>query len=137
MEFLNDRAANKQDMTEMANSTNSVPTEPSFLDTPQGRRLAYHRLHGELPGVVYIHGLNSSMHGEKCSALERYCRSKGRAFLRFDLSGHGQSSESLQDCTVTGWLEDVSAVIQRLAEGPQVNYSCRDAWLASPPKHCV
>lgn len=102
----------------MANSTNS--TEPSFLDTPQGRRLAYHRLQGELPGVVYIHGLNSTMDGEKCAALEKYCRTKGRAFLRFELSGHGQSSGSLQDSTITAWLEDLSAVIQDLTEGPQV-----------------
>lgn len=102
-------------------TANSLPTEPSFLDTPQGRKLAYHRLMGEQPGVVYIHGLNSNMQGEKCTALENYCRAKGKAFLRFELSGHGQSSGSLQDCTVTAWLEDVSAVIQHLTQGPQVS----------------
>lgn len=97
-----------------------APLEPSFLDTPQVRKLAYRRLQGELPGVVYIHGLKSTMNGEKCTALERYCRAKGRAFLRFDLSGHGQSSGTLLESTVTAWLEDVSAALQSLTEGPQV-----------------
>ena len=101
--------------------TNSVPLEPSFLDTPQGRKLAYHRLEGELPGVVYIHGLNSNMYGEKCTALDSYCRERGRAFVRFELSGHGRSSGSLRECTVTAWLEDVSAVLESLTDGPQVN----------------
>ena len=101
--------------------TNSVPTEPSFLDTPQGRKLAYHRLQGELPGVVVIHGLNSTMNGVKCMALENYCRTTGRAFVRFELSGHGQSSGTLRESTVTAWLEDVIAVMDHLTEGPQVN----------------
>jgi pimeloyl-ACP methyl ester carboxylesterase len=106
--------------------TNSEPAdshaaeEPSFLDTPQGRKLAYHRLHGEVPGVVYIHGLNSTMGGEKCAAVENFCRTTGRAFLRFDLSGHGRSSGTLRECTVTAWLEDVSAVLENLTEGPQI-----------------
>ena len=106
--------------------TNSEPAdshaaaEPSFLDTPQGRKLAYHRLHGDLPGVVYIHGLNSTMEGEKCAAVENFCRAAGRAFVRFDLSGHGRSSGALRECTVTAWLEDVSAVLENLTGGPQV-----------------
>ena len=105
---------------ESSDRTNSVPAEPSFLDTPQGRRLAYHRTQGELPGVVYIHGLNSDMNGEKCTALDSYCRSRGRAFVRFELSGHGRSSGTLRESTVTAWLEDVSAVLDSLTEGPQV-----------------
>ena len=100
--------------------TNSVHTEPSFLETPQGRRLAYHRTQGELPGIVMVHGLNSTMDGEKCSAVDSYCRSRGRAFVRFELSGHGRSSGSIRESTVTSWLEDLSAVMESLTEGPQV-----------------
>jgi pimeloyl-ACP methyl ester carboxylesterase len=105
---------------EESERTNSVPAEPSFLDTPQGRKLAYHQTRGELPGVVYIHGLNSSMDGEKCTALESFCRARGRAFVRFELSGHGRSSGSLLESTVTAWLEDVSAVMTSLTDGPQI-----------------
>ena len=105
---------------ESSERTNSVPAEPSFLDTPQGRRLAYHRTQGALPGVVYIHGLNSDMNGEKVTSLDSYCRSRGRAFVRFELSGHGRSSGTLRESTVTAWLEDVSAVLESLTEGPQV-----------------
>ena len=104
--------------SELAGSTG--PPEPSFLDTPQGRKLAYRRLEGELPGVVYIHGLNSGMDGEKCSAVEGFCRSKGRAFLCFELSGHGRSSGTLRESTVTAWLEDVTAMLDELTEGAQV-----------------
>lgn len=95
-------------------------SEPSFLGTPQGRMIAYHRLQGDSPGVVYIHGLNSTMNGKKCAAMESFCRNKGQAFLRFDLSGHGRSSGSLRDCTISAWLEDVSAVLKNLTDGPQV-----------------
>ena len=105
---------------ESSERTNSVPAEPSFLDTPQGRRLAYHRTQGALPGVVYIHGLNSDMNGEKVTSLDSYCRSRGRAFVRFELSGHGRSSGTLRESTRTAWLEDVSAVLESLTEGPQV-----------------
>lgn len=106
---------------ETANSeTVDLNAEPSFLDTPQGRKIAYHRLYGDPPGVVYIHGLNSSMNGEKCAAVESFCRNKGQAFLRFDLSGHGRSSGTLRECTLTAWLEDVSAVMENLTDGPQV-----------------
>lgn len=108
--------------TEASERTNSIPNEPSFLDTPQGRRLAYHRIEGEQPGVVYIHGLNSNMNGEKATALDSYCRSRGRSFVRFELSGHGRSSGTLQESTVTAWLEDVSAVMETLTHGPQVRY---------------
>ena len=104
-----------------AASETSATTEPSFLETRQGRTLAYRRLTGERPGVVFIHGLASSMTGEKCAALEQFCRSQRRAFVCFDLSGHGQSSGSMEQASVTSWLEDLSAVMETLTEGPQVN----------------
>ena len=94
--------------------------EPQFLETPQGRKLAYHYLEGEPPGVVFIHGLASDMTGQKSCALLEYCRAQGKAYLCFDLSGSGRSSGSLQEATVTAWLEDVSAVLEALTEGPQV-----------------
>ena len=116
-------AGHEMEAESSSERTNSVPTEPSFLDTPQDRRLAYHRTHGDQPGVVYIHGLNSDMEGEKCVAVDSYCRSRGRAFVRFDLSGHGRSSGSLRESTVTAWLEDVCAVLEHLTDGPQVAHT--------------
>lgn len=63
-----------------SNATDKIPvaggSSPtvSFLETPEGRRLAYHRITGTSPGMVYIHGLNSIMDGLKAIALEEFCR---------------------------------------------------------------
>ena len=92
----------------------------SYLETPEGRRLAYSKVEGSLPGVVYIHGLASNMHGTKATSIERFCRERGISYVRFELSGHGQSSESFRECTVTTWLEDLQTVMEKVAEGPRV-----------------
>ena len=108
----------------------SKPLMCSFLDTPDGRKLAYYKLDGASPGLVYIHGLRSDMNGLKAVAVEDYCRSRGRAYVRFDLSGHGQSSEAFTDCNISTWLEDLNAVLDALTEGPQVLVGCSiGAWL--------
>lgn len=91
-----------------------------YLETPEGRRLAYSTVEGSVPGVVYIHGLASNMHGTKATAIEHFCRERGLSYVRFELSGHGQSSESFRECTVTTWLEDLEAVMEKVATGPQV-----------------
>ncbi|MFP4451419.1 MAG: alpha/beta fold hydrolase, partial [Rhodosalinus sp.] len=70
---------------------------PQYLDTPQGRRIAYHRTEGAGPGVVFLGGFRSDMEGTKALWLEDWARAQGRAFLRFDYSGHGQSSGAFTD----------------------------------------
>ncbi len=103
---------------------------PAFLETSEGRRLAYHKLEGSSPGVVYIHGLASDMTGKKAHALEQFCSSQGQAYVRFDLSGHGQSSESFTSCSITMWLEDLNSIMDSLTEGLQVLVgSSIGAWL--------
>lgn len=109
----------EEHVTEHPAVSKSEADPPAFLETPEGRRLAYHKVEGS-PGVVYIHGLASDMNGEKALALERFCRNQGMAFVRFDLSGHGQSSESFRSCLLTSWLEDLNSVIDSLTEGPQI-----------------
>ena len=75
---------------------------------------------GSSPGVVFIHGLKSTMNGQKAIALESFCQRRGTAFVRFELSGHGDSSLDFKDCNITMWLEDLNAVLSSLTEGPQV-----------------
>jgi K+-transporting ATPase ATPase B chain len=70
--------------------------------------------------VVFLHGYHSDMTGTKALALEELCRAEGRAFLRFDYFGHGQSSGDVLHGTVGRWAEDAAAVIDQLTEGPQV-----------------
>lgn len=91
-----------------------------FLDTPEGRKLAYRRSEGASPGVVYIHGLCSTMNGQKACSLEKLCLKEGHSFVSFDLSGHGQSSEKFTECNITIWLEDLDAVFTSLTNGQQI-----------------
>ena len=91
-----------------------------FLTTAENRRLAYHQTPGRGPGVVFLGGLKSDMDGSKALYLEAWARQSGRAFLRFDYSGHGQSSGSFTDGCIGDWAADAAAALAELTEGPQV-----------------
>lgn len=93
---------------------------PSYLDTAQGRKLAYHKTEGTGPGVVFLGGYVSDMEGTKALYLENWAKAEGRAFLRFDYSGHGQSSEEFENGCIGDWAEDAAAVISELTDGPQI-----------------
>ena len=90
---------------------------PDYLDTPQGRRLAYHRTEGQGPWVVFLGGLKSDMEGTKAVHLEAWCRAQGRAFLRFDYSGHGESSGTFEEGCIGDWAEDTAHALGTLTDG--------------------
>ncbi|MBV7408873.1 MULTISPECIES: alpha/beta fold hydrolase [Roseobacteraceae] len=90
---------------------------PDYLDTPQGRRLAYHRADGSGPCVVFLGGLKSDMEGTKAIHLEAWCRAQGRAFLRFDYSGHGESSGTFEEGSIGDWAEDTAHALNTLTTG--------------------
>ena len=92
--------------------------EAQFLETKQGRTLAYHRTPGRGPWVVFLGGLMSDMQGTKAVFLEDWARREGRAFLRFDYSGHGESSGVFTDGCIGDWAEDTREVIAALTDGP-------------------
>ncbi len=106
-------------------------TKPDFLTTPEGRRIAYHLTPGRAPGVVFLGGFRSDMTGTKAVFLEAWAQSAGRAFLRLDYSGHGQSSGEFLDGAIGDWFEDALAAIQALTVGPQVLVgSSMGGWIA-------
>ena len=88
----------------------------TFLTTPQGRHIAYHQTPGKGPGVVFLGGFRSDMSGSKAQALQAWAEATGRAFLRFDYSGHGQSHGAFVDGPITDWREDATAVIEVLTQ---------------------
>lgn len=94
--------------------------EPDFLVRPGQERIAYHRSRGVSPGVVFCGGFMSDMTGTKATVLEAFCRDNGRAYVRFDYQGHGQSGGQFEDGTISRWRDDALAVIDRLTEGPQL-----------------
>ena len=102
-----------------------------FLDTASGRRIAFHRTMGKEPGVVFLGGFMSDMDGSKATHLEAWAKAEGRAYVRFDYSGHGQSAGAFVDGCIGDWFADASEVIERLTQGPQVLVgSSMGGWIA-------
>ncbi|VDC28570.1 alpha/beta fold hydrolase [Pseudogemmobacter humi] len=94
-----------------------------YLTSPQGRRLAFNQSPGQdsgLPGIVFLGGFRSDMEGSKALFLEAWAREQGRAFLRFDYSGHGRSSGDFEDGCIGDWAGDARAVIEARTSGPQI-----------------
>lgn len=91
-----------------------------MLTTPQGRQIAYDRIPGAGPGIVFLIGLRSDKDGTKCLHLENWARAQGRAFLRFDYSGHGSSSGRFEDGCIGDWHQDTLAAFDALTQGPQI-----------------
>ena len=106
-------------------------TQPQFLTTAQSRTIAYHQTPGTGPGVVFLGGFKSDMTGTKAVHLQDWAASQGRAFLRFDYSGHGQSSGDSLDGAIGDWFEDALAAITTLTTGPQILVgSSMGGWIA-------
>ena len=103
----------------------------TFLTTPQGRHIAYHRTPGREPGVVFLGGFRSDMTGSKALHLQAWAEATGRSFLRFDYSGHGASRGAFHEGAISDWREDAQAVIEVLTEGPQILVgSSMGGWIA-------
>ena len=105
-----------------------------FLDLGTGsaaRRIAVRRREGSVPGLFWLGGFKSDMQGTKAVALDRWAAQQGRACIRFDYSGHGESEGNFADGTVGGWLQDSLAVFSREARVPQVLIgSSMGGWIA-------
>ncbi|PWW00210.1 pimeloyl-ACP methyl ester carboxylesterase [Hoeflea marina] len=83
------------------------------------------------PGVVWLGGYRSDMSGTKAVELCRHAGETGRACIRFDYSGHGASGGSFRDGTISRWLAESLAVIDRFADGPQILVgSSMGGWIA-------
>ena len=101
---------------------------PGKLRRHDGASIAYHRTRGDesgtrgaaLPGIVFLGGFASDMTGSKALALEDQARARGQAFVRFDYQGHGASSGRFEEGTIGRWAEDAVAVLDEIAEGPQI-----------------
>ena len=82
-------------------------------------------------GLFWLGGFKSDMKGTKAEALDVWAERQGRACLRFDYSGHGESGGDFNDGTIGGWLEESLAVYTQFAQGPQVVIgSSMGGWLA-------
>jgi len=107
---------------------------PIFLDVgsgPKARRIAVLARPGEGPPVVWLGGFRSDMRATKAEALDGWARETGRALVRFDYTGHGESSGDFADATISTWLEDARAVITACApHRPILVGSSMGGWIA-------
>jgi pimeloyl-ACP methyl ester carboxylesterase len=105
--------------------------ESGTLERGDGVRLAWRRILGGGPGVVFLGGFNSDMTGTKAEELAAHCAATGCAFLRFDYSGHGSSGGRFIDGSIGRWAEDAALVIAAQTEGPQLLVgSSMGGWIA-------
>ena len=107
---------------------------PNFVETGAGRnrrKIAYRSRPGAGPGLVWLGGFKSDMQSTKAERLDQWAATTGRAFLRFDYSGHGESDGKFEDGTIGRWLEESLAMIRAQTSGPQVLVgSSMGGWIA-------
>lgn len=102
-----------------------------FHPREENQRLAYRRIDGEGPTVVWLGGFHSDMTGTKAQVLAEQALATGGSYVRFDYFGHGESSGSFRDGTISRWRADSLAVIDELTDGPLVLVgSSMGGWLA-------
>jgi pimeloyl-ACP methyl ester carboxylesterase len=133
----------------------TIDQEPTFVEVGQGdarRRIAVRTRAGSAPGstgrapgstsgapgsttgapgLFWLGGFNSDMRGTKALALDSWAAEHGRACIRFDYSGHGESGGAFIDGTIGRWLEEAVEVFEQFAQGPQVVIgSSMGGWMA-------
>jgi len=81
--------------------------------------------------LFWLGGFKSDMQGTKALALDAWATERGRASVRFDYSGHGESGGDFAEGTIGRWLEESLAVFERFCTGPQVVIgSSMGGWMA-------
>src|SRR5271169_4396123 len=109
-------------------------SDPAFIEVGHGdamRRIAVRARKGAAPGLFWLGGFNSDMKGTKAAALDAWAAEHGRACVRFDYSGHGESGGRFIDGTIGRWLEESLAVFEACCRGPQVLIgSSMGGWIA-------
>jgi pimeloyl-ACP methyl ester carboxylesterase len=115
-------------------TSDTADQEPAFIEvgnSANSRRIAVRARPGRGPGLFWLSGFNSDMKGTKAVALDAWAAEQGRACVRFDYSGHGESGGRFIDGTIGRWLEDSLAVFETFCRGPQVVIgSSMGGWMA-------
>jgi len=108
--------------------------DPTFIEVGLGadtRRIALRVRDGASPGLFWMSGFKSDMQGGKAQALDAWAAEHGRACVRFDYSGHGESGGAFVDGTIGRWLQDSLAAFDAACQGPQVVVgSSMGGWMA-------
>lgn len=104
---------------------------PAFLRREHAPDLAYRHRPGKAPTILFLPGYMSDMQGGKAQALDRWAGEHGRAMLRIDYRGNGESGGAFEDGTLATWRDDVLDAVDRLIDGPLLLVgSSMGGWLA-------
>jgi pimeloyl-ACP methyl ester carboxylesterase len=87
----------------------------SFFDHESGLKLAYRHTSGVGPLIVFLPGYMSDMAGGKATAVFEWASADGRSCLLLDYSGCGESEGDFADGTLSGWRDEVLALINHVA----------------------
>jgi pimeloyl-ACP methyl ester carboxylesterase len=102
------------------------------LDRGEGQFLAWRRIPGAGPTVMWLGGFRSDMTGTKAEVLARAAAARGWDYLRFDYFAHGASSGAWEEATIGRWRADALAVIDALTAEPLVLVgSSMGGWMAA------
>jgi pimeloyl-ACP methyl ester carboxylesterase len=114
--------------------TAAAEQEPAYIEVGEGadrRRIAVRARPGSGPGLVWLGGFKSDMKGTKAIALDEWAAAHGRACVRYDYSGHGESDGTFADGTIGRWLAESVAVFEQFCRGPQILIgSSMGGWMA-------
>ena len=92
----------------------------SIFQRPNLPHLAYHKIEGRSPGILFLHGFNSDKDGVKAQELAAWCRTNNHAFLCFDHTGHGESGGEFANSTIGVWRQDLVDVFTHLVDQPVI-----------------
>jgi pimeloyl-ACP methyl ester carboxylesterase len=98
---------------------------------PAAREIACLARPGRGPTVVWLGGFKSDMRSTKAESLDAWATMSGRAFVRFDYAGHGESGGAFEESTISLWLEDTLHVLDRFVDDrPVLVGSSMGGWMA-------
>jgi pimeloyl-ACP methyl ester carboxylesterase len=108
-----------------------MPQSHNVGQGPDARHIAVLSREGKGPPVVWLGGFKSDMRSTKAEALDAWAKKAGRAFLRFDYSGHGESEGTFEEGTISRWSEDTLSVLEHfLTNRPILVGSSMGGWIS-------
>lgn len=72
----------------------------------------------KLPTIMFLGGFRSDMEGTKALFLEKKCKERGAAFIRFDYRGHGRSEGKFEEACISDWAQDAMDILDHCTSGP-------------------
>ncbi len=101
-----------------------------FINRSDNNIIAYNQLTGKNIGIVFLSGFNSDMQGKKALYIEKWAKDNNHGYLRFDYSGHGQSSGTIDTTCFSDWYQDAEYIINEKTKDKQILIgSSMGAWI--------